>query len=1061
MFKQVASKWDAPAVEQEVLAWWREHHTFDKLVAQNANGPRWSFLDGPITANGPMGVHHAWGRTYKDLYQRYHAMQGYQQRYQNGFDCQGLWVEVEVEKALGFNSKRDIEAYGLDNFARDCKERVLKYATTISEQSERLGMWMHWDNSYYTYTDTNILYIWHFLKKCRENGWLYEGTRSMPWCTRCGTSLSQHEMLDAYEERTHRSVYIRQPITSAGHEGEWLLFWTTTPWTLAANVAAAVRPDLDYARVRQGDYVYYLSHGTLAGLVGEYELLGTVKGSDLVGLTYTGPFDELPAQSGVAHRVIPWEDVGEAEGTSIVHIAPGTGAEDFELGKVHDLPVLIPISENGDYMPGYGPLVGHNAMDVADTVFVSLKEKGYLYRVQDYTHRYPTCWRCGTDLVFRVVSEWFISADEIRPRMKAAAATVKWYPEEAGKRMQDWLLNMRDWCISRKRFWGLPLPFYVCEACGEMNQPGSLAELRDMAVNPGAVDALPELHRPWIDSVKVRCQKCGAAVDRVPEVGDCWLDAGIIAFSTLGYLGDGPGHAYWEEWFPADWVSEMREQIRLWFYAMLFMSVTLEDTTPYKEVLVYEKLHDEHDRPMHKSRGNSIEFNSAADRMGADVMRWLFAGQNVKVNLRFGFSAADEVVRRLLTLWNTYSFFVTYANLDGFDPTKTEPVPPAARSELDRWVLSRLNKLVRDSRRNLDGFDSASVTRDVESFVSDLSNWYVRRSRRRFWKSEDDSDKRAAYWTLYEVLTTLTRLMAPIVPFLAEHLYRNLVASVDPSQPESVHLTPYPVADESLIDEALIADVDLVERVVELGRAARARTRLKVRQPLREIMVHVRNDEEADALRTHTDQVLDELNIKRLSLVEDPAELVSYVVKPNLPVLGPKLGKRLGAARAALASLDPAEVAARVAAGEAISLGPDEDGEPVLLAPDELLVETRQREGFVVAQDKGLVVALDTELTEDLRQEGAARDLVRLVNDLRKTAGFSISDRISTTAEFPADAPGSARVEVAFARFADYIKQETLSTELSTSTVEGTAPTGTATLDGVPIKLWLKLKADG
>jgi isoleucyl-tRNA synthetase len=484
------------------------------------------------------------------------------------------------------------------------------------------------------------------------------------------------------------------------------------------------------------------------------------------------------------------------------------------------------------------------------------------------------------------------------------------------------------------------------------------------------------------------------------------------------------------------------------------MSVTLEDTAPYQQVLVYEKVHDEPDKPMHKSHGNSIEFNAAAEKRGADVMRWIYAGQNVKVNLRFGFGIADETVRRLLTLWNTYSFFVTYANLDGFDPSKVPAVAPAQRSELDRWVLSRLHELIRNTNRNLGQFDSASVTRDVEAFVSDLSNWYVRRSRRRFWKATDDGDKRAAYWTLYEVLTTLTRLIAPIMPFLAEHLYQNLVAGVDKSQPESVHLTPYPVADESLIDEALMSDVALVERVVELARAARARTKLKVRQPLREIMVHVRNDEEAEALRTHTDQVLDELNIKRLLVVDDPAELVSYVIKPNLPVLGPKLGKRLGAARAGLAALDPAEVAAKVAAGEVIHLPPDgADEEPLLLAPDEVLVETKQKEGFVVEQEKGLVVALDTTLTEELRQEGMARDLVRTVQELRKAAGFAISDRISLTYQVDGGNGTGERLAAMLARFGDYIQQETLSTSLAEAPPPAGAHTGEDTLDGVTLRL--------
>ena len=1078
MFKPVETKWNPPELERRVLQWWAEHGTFDQLRLQNTGGPVWSFIDGPITANNPMGVHHAWGRTYKDIYQRYKAMQGFDQRYQNGFDCQGLWVEVEVEKALGFNSKRDIEAYGLDNFARACKERVLKYAGVQTAQSIRLGQWMDWDRqfytytdaetgeerrvepppelgslgSYYTYTDTNIKYIWRFLKKCADNGWLYRGTRSMPWCMRCGTSLSQHEMVDSYKEMTHRSVFVRVPVTTEGHAGEWLLLWTTTPWTLAANVAAAVHPDLDYARVRQGEDVYYLSQGTLGRLQGPYEVLGTVKGRDLLGLTYTGPFDELAAQHRVTHRVIAWEEVGEEEGTGIVHIAPGCGAEDFELSKVHDLPVLVPIDENGAYVRGFEPLVGYNALDVAPVIFASLDQKGMLYKTEDYTHRYPVCWRCGTDLVFRVVSEWFISAQEIRPRMKAAAATVRWIPTEAGKRMQDWLNNMGDWCISRKRYWGLPMPMWICHACEHINQPASVEELREMAVNPDVVDALPELHRPWIDEVLVRCEQCGETVKRIPEVGDCWLDAGIVPFSTLGYLGDGPGHAYWEKWFPADFITEMREQIRLWFYSQLFMSVALEDRAPYQQVLVYEKVHDEQNRPMHKSWGNAIEFNEAAERMGADVMRWLYAGQNVKENMRFGYGLSEEVTRRLLTLWNTVSFFVTYANLDGFDPTKTPPVPALERGELDRWILARLHALVQVSEREMDDFDVATVTRQVEAFVEDLSNWYVRRSRRRFWKSGDDTDKRAAYWTLYEVLTTLTKLLAPIMPFLAEELYQNLVATVDPSQPESVHLCRYPQADEALIDEVLLSDTALVQRVVELGRAARARTRLKVRQPLAEIRVFVPSADDRAALTRMQDQVLDELNVKRLTVTSDAGELVSYVIKPNLPVLGPKLGKRLGAMRAALAALDPAQVAASVTEGRPVVLTLAGEDEPLELAPTDLLVETQQREGYAVEQDRGVVVALDTTLTDELKAEGLARDLVRLIQDMRKDAGFAISDRIHTTYAVNGDG-GADRLRAALAQYGDYVKAETLSVALS----EGPAPTDSYaadyTLDGATVTL--------
>ncbi|MBI4491689.1 MAG: isoleucine--tRNA ligase, partial [Chloroflexi bacterium] len=826
MYKPVPSKLDFPALEHEILRFWEESRAFDKLREQNRPGPRWSFIDGPITANNPMGVHHAWGRTYKDIYQRYKAMHGFHQRYQNGFDCQGLWVEVEVERELGFNSKREIEAYGLARFAERCRERVLKYSAIQTQQSIRLGQWMDWDHSYYTLSDTNIEHIWHFLKTCHERGWLYRGARAMPWCTRCGTGLSQHELVgtDSYREVTHTSVVLALPIQS--RPGERFLVWTTTPWTLSANVALAVHPELEYLKVRQGDRVLILSRGTAQVLEGPFEVLETVRGSELVGLRYSGPFDELEAQQEVDHRVVPWEEVGEAEGTGIVHIAPGCGAEDYELSRVESLPVLVPLNEFGDYVPGYGLLVGRNVREVNDPIFDSLRQKGLLYRVFDYTHRYPTCWRCAEELVFRLSDEWFIRVDEIRQPMKDAAATVGWIPPSAGKRMEDWLNNMGDWNISRRRYWGLPLPFYPCPSCGQLTVVGSLAELHQRAVS--GLEQLEELHRPWIDEVKVRCAHCDTVVSRISEVGDAWLDAGIVPFSTLNYLHD---RASWEQWFPADFITEMREQIRLWFYSMLFMSVALDGRSPYETVLAFEKLLDEQGRPMHKSLGNAIWFDEAAEKMGADVMRWLYASQNVQANLLFGYGPAEEVKRKLLTLWNTYSFFATYASIDRFAPTGRQ-VPPSERALLDRWILSRLQGLVREVRAGLDRFEAAGPTDAVERFVDELSTWYVRRSRRRFWKSQADQDKRAAYLTLYEVLTTLARLLAPILPFVSEAMYQNLVRTVDTQAPESVHHTSYPEANEALIDPGIEAMVDQVRQIVSLGRAARTEARVKVRQPL-------------------------------------------------------------------------------------------------------------------------------------------------------------------------------------------------------------------------------------
>src|SRR5581483_3920395 len=842
-FKEVPSKADFVALEKAILRFWEEDRSFQKLVAKNANGPTYSFIDGPMTANNPMGVHHAWGRSYKDFYQRYHAMLGQRLRYQNGFDCQGLWVEVEVEKDMGFNSKRDIIDYGLAEFSRACRARVERFAGVITEQSKRLGNWMDWDNSYFTMSDRNIETIWYFLKRCQEKGWLFEGERVMPWCIRCGTSLSQHELIDSYRDVEHASVFIKLPIRD--RTNEYLAIWTTTPWTLPANTAAAVNPDLTYVAVRQpapagagGDgapSLVYCSKGTVERIFGaEAEIERELLGSDLVGLTFHGPFDELPVQHGVTHRVVSWDAVAEEEGTGIVHIAPGCGAEDFELSQQHDLAVLAPLDDSGYYVAGYGQLLGRHAPEVAEFVFDSLREKGYLLRTEKYPHRYPVCWRCGEELVFKLVGEWFISADEIRPRMKREAARVQWVPPHAGDLMQDWLTNMRDWCISRKRFWGLPLPFYRCD-CGHLTIVESLQDLASRTVTPfhyspngklpaavldppmagktpGATEALrarfseplasgtegtrapagdrfgeqrslhhppvelPELHRPWIDEIEIACEACGKPTRRIPEVGDCWLDAGIVPYSTLDYRVNPD---YWREWFPADWISEMREQIRLWFYSMLFMSVTLEDRTPYEACMVYEKMNDEKGRPMHKSAGNAIWFDEAVERMGADAMRWVFASQNLKTNLNFGYGPADEVRRRLLTLWNVYSFFVTYANIDGFDPSKVR-IEPSKRSTLDRWLLSRLQGVIEQARRAFEAYDVAPFVQAFERFLNDdLSNWYVRRSRRRFWKSEEDADKASAYLTLYEVLVELAKLIAPIVPFLAEEIYQNLVRQAD------------------------------------------------------------------------------------------------------------------------------------------------------------------------------------------------------------------------------------------------------------------------------------------
>jgi isoleucyl-tRNA synthetase len=976
IFKPLPDKPDHPGLEREMLARWDAEGTFGKLREQNRGGPTFSFMDGPITANAPAGVHHGIGRTLKDVFQRYKAMRGHELRYQNGFDSQGLHVEVQVEKSLGLNSKRDIEAFGVAEFARKCRDFVAQFAARQTAQFVRLGQWMDWGNDYFTFSDTNIEYIWRFLKTVHEKGWLYKGHRSTQWCPRCGTSLSKHEQAgeENYAELEHPSLFVRFPLR--GRSGQSLVVWTTTPWTLPANVAAAVKPDAEYGRNDAGEWIAVERYP-------EEHFEERVRGSELVGLEYEGPFDHFPAQEGVVHRVIPWDEVSLDEGTGIVHIAPGCGAEDFELSRVHDLPVLAPIDESGVMLPGYRELEGKTTDEVVDPVVESLRDRGLLVEATSISHRYPICWRCRTPLVFRVVDDWFISADEIRQPMLDGNATVEWTPPQYKKRMDDWLRNMGDWNISRRRYFGLPLPFYECE-CGQLNIVGSRAELEERAVS--GLEQLEELHRPWIDGVRIRCESCGGEVERIQEVGDAWLDAGIVHFSTLGWRNpewipggyatgasaglsgaDLPDHAYWERWFPADWVSEGRTQIRLWFYSQCFMAITLEGRQPYGRVLTYENVVDEDGREMHKSWGNAIDLDDALERMGADTMRWLYCSQNPAQELRFGYGMAEETKRRFLTFWNSVKFFLDYANVQGFRPAWSELEPTGELLPLDRWLVERTHAFALAATAAFEAYDTVSATREFDTYVDDLSNWYIRRSRRRFW-----GDDEVALRTLWYAIVQTVRVMAPILPFVTDHLWRVLVLD----GPESVHLAGWPEVAEP--DRALLGEIADVRRVVELGRQARSTSGIKLRQPLRRLVV------EGASLDGHLEEVADELRVKAVEL--GPVEAVELRVKPNLPKLGPKLGKELGAVREALGSGEFEELPDgrfRVQGHE--------------LEADEVLVERGGREGWAVASGDGVTVALDLGLDDELVLEGEAYELIHRVNSLRKQQGFELTDRIVLT----------------------------------------------------------------
>jgi len=1092
-FKPVPPNTDFVAQEYEILDFWEQTDAFETLVELRKDGPRWAFTDGPITANNPMGVHHGWGRTYKDVFHRYWAMKGYRTRYQNGFDCQGLWVEVEVEKEQGFKSKRDIEEYGIARFVRKCKQRVLRYAAVQTTQSKRLGYWMDWNDpealrelahklaedpeqeitvegpegavtdtvegivarlglpelggSYFTFSNENNYMIWTMLKRCWENGWLYKGRDVMPWCPRCATGISQHEIVtEGYREMTHPSVTLRFPLRD--RPGESLLIWTTTPWTLTSNVAAAVGPDLTYVKVRQADHTLYLSKGTLHNLEGDYEVLEELPGAALEGWTYDGPFDELEAQQAAggpaAHRVILWDEVGEAEGTGIVHIAPGCGAEDFQLGQEYDLPTLAPLSEEGYFLEGFGSLTGAQVSESAEQIFESLREKGIMYKVEDYTHRYPVCWRCSTELVFRLVDEWFISMDELRYRMMEVTKLIRWIPSFGLERELDWLRNMHDWMISKKRYWGLALPIWECEECGHFTVIEDERELEERAIEGWESFEGHTPHKPWIDEVKIACPECGAKVSRIPDVGNPWLDAGIVSFSTMQYRTN---REYWEKWYPADWISEsFPGQFRNWFYSLLAQATVLENSPPFLCCFGYATLLAEDGQEMHKSWGNAIEFNAAADRMGVDVMRWLYCAHKPETNLLFGYNRADEVRRLfLIPLWNVYSFFVTYANIDDWSPHEDQQ--PAPKTLLDRWILARLNQVVAQVTERFENYDSYGATLVVEPFLDDLSNWYVRRSRRRFWKSEQDAEKEAAYATLYRVLTTLSRLLAPIVPFVTEVMYQNLVRSVDAQAAESVHHTSWPQADETAIDEELLSQMALARQIVTLGHSGRASKNIKLRQPLSRALIHLK-----DGAGKLSDKMLeliqDELNVKEVAFVEEASDLVNYRLLPDNEVLGPRFKQRFPAVRAALSELDAQAAVKRLRVD--LPLRFEVDGESVELAAEEVLVREEAQKGLAVASERDVTVAVDTVLSPELTAEGLAREVIRRLQNLRKEADFSLDDRIVTT--YQAEGALAEAIEA----WRDHIAAETLSLELKAGQPEEGATVGEDEVDGQALKLGVR-----
>jgi len=969
--------YDFVKTEKEILKFWEENKIFEKLREKNRGKKRWSFLDGPITANNPMGVHHAWGRTYKDLFQRYKAMQGFDERFQNGFDCQGLWVEVEVEKELGFATKKDIEKYGIDKFIEKCKERVRKYSKIQTEQSIRLGQWMDWPNSYYTMSEENNYAIWSFLKKCYLKGYLYKGRDVVAWCPRCGTAISQHEILEGgYQEITHQAIFFKLPLLD--RKNTFFLVWTTTPWTLPANVAVAVHPELIYAEVETdgGNYILLKDKVDLIG----GKILKTFRGKELEGLKYQGLFDELPAvRENIkdGYPVVMWDEIVVEEGTGIVHIAPGCGAEDFQLGKEKWLPVIDPTNEESRYKTPFGFLSGKLVTEVNNLIFENLKKKERVFKIEDYKHNYPICWRCDSQLIFRLVNEWYISMDKIRRPLIESAKKVDWLPSFGLDREIDWLNNMRDWLISKKRYWGLALPIYECFSCGYFTVVGSKEELKEKAVEGWDEFEAHSPHRPWIDKVKIKCPKCGKVISRILDVGNPWLDAGMVPFSTMGYFKD---KNFWKKWFPAELVCEcFPGQFRNWFYAILAMSQVLENRPPVKTIFGHALVFDEKGEEMHKSKGNAIWFDEAVEKIGADVMRWMFSKQNPVFDLRFGYKVAQEHRGKLLNLLNIYTFLKTYVSQDDLVKLKTDFLPA---NILDKWVISRLNNLILKATECLDKYDVMESSLRIEKFFyDDVSLWYLRRSRSRI----HGEDKEAAQ-TLYLILLALLKLIAPFTPFLAEEMFLSLRTE---KMSASIHLENWPKANKKLIDAELEAKMSLVRKICELGHSLRSKTGIKVRQPLGKLKIKKQKGPSGESLKATAkieeelfDLIKNELNVKEVELVGQIEE------KPRRQKVEAPIPTNMSGGRQ--------------------DVGPE-----------------ASEENWVKISEGEIELSLDTRITSELKAEGLTRELTRQINDLRKEAHLTVRD--SVRLYFKTE---SKELKDLIENFKEEIKEKTISQEI-------------------------------
>ena len=1032
MYKKVSTDMNFVDREKETEKFWEDNHIFEKSMEDREGCPQYMFYDGPPTANGKPHIGHVLTRVIKDMIPRYRTMKGYEVPRKAGWDTHGLPVELEVEKALGLDGKDQIEKYGVEPFIKKCKESVWKYKGMWEDFSNTVGFWADMDDPYVTYHNTFIESEWWALKKIWDKGLLYKGFKIVPYCPRCGTPLSAQEVAQGYKDVKERSAIVRFKVKD---EDAYILAWTTTPWTLPSNIALCVNPEEDYAKVKAADgYTYYMAVALLDTVLGKlgdeengvkaYEVLETYKGQDLEYKEYEPlyqcAYDCAAKQNKKAFYVTCDTYVTLTDGTGVVHIAPAFGEDDAKVGRKYDMPFVQLVDEKGE-MGKTTPFAGLFVKKADPEVLKDLDGRGLLFDAPKFEHSYPHCWRCDTPLIYYARESWFIKMTAVKDDLIANNNTINWIPESIGKgRFGDWLENVQDWGISRNRYWGTPLNIWECE-CGCQHSIGSIEELKSMSDNcPDEI----ELHRPYIDNVTIKCPKCGKEMHRVPEVIDCWFDSGSMPFAQYHYPFE--NQELFEKHFPADFISEAVDQTRGWFYSLLAISTLIFNKAPYKNVIVLGHVQDENGQKMSKSKGNAVDPFDALEKYGADAIRWYFYINRAPwLPNRFHGKAVTEGQRKFMgTLWNTYAFFVLYANIDEFDATKYT-LEYEKLSVMDKWLLSKLNSAIKAVDEDLANYKIPEAAKALQSFVDDMSNWYVRRSRERFWAKGMEQDKINAYMTLYTALVEICKTAAPMIPFMTEDIYQNLVRSIDANAPESIHLCDFPKVNEAHIDKELEENMDRVLKLVVMGRACRNTANIKNRQPIGQMYVKADFElsEFFDAI------VADELNVKNVTFTQEVRDFTSYSFKPQLKTVGPKYGKLLGGIKNVLSGLDGNAAMDELNANGCLRF--EVNGEEVVLNREDLLIDTAQMEGYVSEDDNGITVVLDTNLSEELLEEGFVREIISKVQTMRKEADFEVMDKIVITYE------GSEKAETVFAKNADEIGAETLALEVKKATPAG------------------------